>query len=278
MTNSIIECKDLSFHYPNDDDQLVLKNINLSIKRGEFIGIIGANGSGKSTLAKMFNALLLPTKGQVIVNNLNTADEANTFTIRQQVGMVFQNPDNQIVATIVEEDVAFGPENIGYSPAEIRRRVDEALAAVHLTEYSLHAPHLLSGGQKQRLAIAGVLAIAPQVIIFDESTAMLDPLGRHEVLEAIDQLHQQGITIVMITHHMQEVSRTNRVLVMSEGEIVLEDTPRGIFSRGKKLQQYGLDIPQITGLALELKDQGLDIPRDVLTINEMVELLCQLRS
>lgn len=277
MSKRVIECKNLSFHYPGNEERQVLDGINLNIHRGEFIGIIGANGSGKSTLAKMFNALLLPEAGTVAVNGMDTADEANTYLIRQQVGMVFQNPDNQIVATIVEEDVAFGPENLGYSPEEIRRRVDESLKAVNLTEYSLHAPHLLSGGQKQRLAIAGVLAIAPEVIIFDESTAMLDPQGRREVLAAIDQLNDQGITIIMITHHMQEVSKADRVFVMQDGRVVLEDSPRGIFSRGRELRQYGLDIPQITALALELGESGTAVPGDILTVEEMVEQLCRLK-
>ena len=277
MSNLIIDCKNINFKYDKEEQTKVLNNINLKINEGEFVCIVGANGSGKSTLAKMFNALLLPDSGEVNVVGYKTSEEANTQKIRQKVGMVFQNPDNQIVATIVEEDVAFGPENLGIPPLEIRERVNESLKTVGMYDYRMHAPHLLSGGQKQRIAIAGVLAIAPQVIILDEATAMLDPNGRKEVIETIKQLHKEkNITVILITHHMDEVVNADRVLVMSNGEIQIDDNPVNVFSLGRKLKNYGLDLPQIASLAVSLKENGLDINTGILTIEEMVNALCQL--
>ncbi|QOR34606.1 energy-coupling factor transporter ATPase [Clostridium sp. 'deep sea'] len=277
MSNLIIECKNINFKYDKEEQNKVLNNINLTINEGEFVCIVGANGSGKSTLAKMFNALLLPDSGEVNVVGYKTSDEANTQKIRQKVGMVFQNPDNQIVATIVEEDVAFGPENLGIPPLEIRERVNESLKTVGMYNYRMHAPHLLSGGQKQRIAIAGVLAITPQVIILDEATAMLDPNGRKEVMETIKQLHKEkNITVILITHHMDEVVNADRVLVMSGGEIQIDDNPVNVFSLGRKLKNYGLDLPQIASLAVSLKENGLNINTGILTIEEMVNALCQL--
>ena len=277
MSNLIIDCKNINFKYDKEEQTKVLNNINLKINEGEFVCIVGANGSGKSTLAKMFNALLLPDSGEVNVVGYKTSEEANTQKIRQKVGMVFQNPDNQIVATIVEEDVAFGPENLGIPPLEIRERVNESLKTVGMYDYRMHAPHLLSGGQKQRIAIAGVLAIAPQVIILDEATAMLDPNGRKEVIETIKQLHKEkNITVILITHHMDEVVNADRVLVMSNGEIQIDDNPVNVFSLGRKLKNYGLDLPQIASLAVSLKENGLEINTGILTIEEMVNALCQL--
>ncbi len=277
MSSPIIRCQDITFGYDKENPQ-VLRNIDLEILPGEFICIVGANGSGKSTLAKMFNALLVPDTGTVTVNGLTTAEASNIREVRQKVGMVFQNPDNQIVATIVEEDVAFGPENLGVPPAEIRARVDQALKTVDMYEYRLHAPHLLSGGQKQRIAIAGILAIAPDVIIFDESTAMLDPNGRQEVLQTIKQLHQeQHITVIFITHHMEEAIDADRVLVMSAGQIIMDDKPVNIFCRSQELQKYHLALPQIAGLADKLRECGLKLEPGILTVEKMVDALCQLK-
>ncbi|MFP4456048.1 MAG: energy-coupling factor transporter ATPase [Clostridia bacterium] len=277
MSKAIIVCENISFNYPGENED-VLDNISLAINRGEFIGVIGANGSGKSTLAKMFNALLIPSSGNVYVEGMDTKDQSKAYDIRQKVGMVFQNPDNQIVATIVEEDVAFGPENLGFKSETIREIVDKSLLTVDMYDYKLHAPHLLSGGQKQRVAIAGVLAISPEVIILDEATAMLDPKGKKEVMSTIHKLNEEkGITIIHITHNMNEVVDADRVLVMSRGEIVLDDTPRAIFTLGKELIDYNLELPQITSLAAELKDKGVLKGSNILTIEEMVDQLCQLK-
>ena len=248
----MITCTNLSYKYP-DNDKFALKNINLNINSGEFIAILGANGSGKSTLAKHFNALLIPTHGQCIVNNLNTNDEKNTFKIRSKVGMVFQNPDNQIVSGIVEEDIAFAPENLGINPEEIRRRVDNSLSAVNMSDYALHAPHLLSGGQKQRIAIAGILAMNPEIIVFDEPTAMLDPQGRKSVLNIIKTLHKQGKTIILITHNMSEVEIADRLILMNEGEIISIDTPENTFANPPLIHSCGLELPQIRQLEYNLK-------------------------
>ena len=277
MSEPIIVCDNITFHYPGEKED-VLDNISLTVNQGEFIGVIGANGSGKSTLAKMFNALLIPSSGNVYVDGIDTKDDDKAYDIRQRVGMVFQNPDNQIVATIVEEDVAFGPENLGFEPKTIREIVDQVLLTVDMFDYKLHAPHLLSGGQKQRVAIAGVLAISPEVIILDEATAMLDPRGKLEVMETIHKLNKErGITIIHITHNMSEVVDADRVLVMSQGKIVFDDSPREIFSLGLKLKEYNLELPEITSLAEELEFNGVQIDKNVLTIEEMVNQLCQLK-
>jgi len=237
--------------------------------------VLGRNGSGKSTLAKHVNALLTPTSGQVLVAGLDTSVPENVWEIRQKVGMVFQNPDNQLVATTVEEDVAFGPENLGIPPAEIQRRVTEALEAVGMLQYRLHPPHRLSGGQKQRVAIAGIVSMRPKCIVLDEPTAMLDPAGRREVMETIHRLNkEEGITVLHITHHMDEVIGADRVLVMDQGRIVLEGTPREVFSQGELLRELHLDVPQITDLAQRLASRGVSIPSGILTVNEMVMHLC----
>lgn len=271
-----ITAKDVCYQYTNSS-ALALNNINLTIKPGEFVAIIGPNGSGKSTLAKLFNGIFLPTKGDIFVNGLNTKDKDKIWEIRQKAGMVFQNPDNQIVATIVEEDVAFGPENLGIPPKEIRQRIDEALRTVELTEFANKAPHLLSGGQKQRVAIAGILAMKPDCIILDEPTAMLDPVGRKEVISTVNKLNkQEGKTVVLITHFMQEAVCADRVLVMEKGRIVMEGKPREIFSQVEELKKHGLDVPQVTELAYLLSKENIPLPRDILTVDEMVDCLCQL--
>lgn len=277
----MIEVKDLIFQYNSNEEEVkltALNNVNLEVKKGEFVVVIGHNGSGKSTLAKHINALLLPTKGDVMVKKMNTKEEENIWSIRQTAGMVFQNPDNQIVATIVEEDVAFGPENLGVEPREIRTRVEEALQIVDMTDYRSKAPHLLSGGQKQRIAIAGVIAMRPDCIIFDEPTAMLDPVGRREVVNTIKKLNQEEkITIIHITHFMEEAVDADRVIVMEEGKIVLEGTPKQVFPQVNQLKALGLDVPQVTDLAHQLLEAGVDIPKDILTVDEMVIELCRLK-
>jgi len=278
MENEImINIENVSYEYKSYVDesiQLAVKDLSLEIKRGEFLAILGHNGSGKSTLAKMMNGMILPTRGEVYVNGINTRDEDKIWDIRSKAGMVFQNPDNQIVATIVEEDVAFGPENLGIPPKEIRKRVDDSLEAVGMSEYKKHAPHLLSGGQKQRVAIAGILAMEPDCIIFDEPTAMLDPSGRKEVMETITKLNKEkNKTIVLITHFMDEAVLADRVMVLNEGENVLMGTPREIFSQVEKLKELGLDVPQVTELAYELRKEGFDIRKDCITIEELVESL-----
>lgn len=277
--DNMIETRELVFNYKSEEGKeevYALNNINLTIKKGEFVAIIGHNGSGKSTLAKHMNALLLPTSGSILVKNMDTRDEKHLWDIRQTAGMVFQNPDNQIVATIVEEDVAFGPENLGVAPAEIRKRVDECLKSVGMEEYKNHGPHLLSGGQKQRVAIAGILAMHPECIVLDEPTAMLDPSGRKEVIETIKKLNREdGITIVLITHYMEEAVDADRVIVMEDGEIVLSGTPKEVFKNVKELKDIGLDVPQMTELAYELRKSGIDVSPDTLTIDEMVVQLCR---
>ena len=249
---AIIETRDLTFHY-DDDGSLALDGVSLSIEEGSFTAVLGHNGSGKSTLAKHLNAILLPSGGKVYVGGMDTCDEEKLFAIRETAGMVFQNPDNQIVATVVEEDVAFACENMGVPPAEIRRRVDEALAAVGMTEFARHAPHLLSGGQKQRVAIAGVLAMRPRVIVMDEPTAMLDPSGRAEVMQAVSRLNKEtGMTVVLITHHMDEAAQADRVIVMKGGKVALDGTPRQVFSQVDKLEDLSLTAPQTVLLLREL--------------------------
>jgi len=252
-----------------------LREINLSINQGEFVAVIGPNGSGKSTLAKQINALLTPTEGEVLLAGLSTADPLNHWRIRQKAGMVFQNPDNQIVAATVEEDVAFGPENLGVPTAEIRCRVDEALELVGMSAYKLHAAHLLSGGQKQRVAIAGVIAMRPLCLVLDEPTALLDPRGRREVMEIISRLNRmEGITVIHITHFMEEALAASRVLVLDQGRIVLDGAPRQVFQQHDKLRALGLDVPAVAELVLELRAAGQDLPPDVMTVDELVAKLC----
>lgn len=276
----IIEIKDVSFSYKSHSEELpdiqALKHIDLSIKEGEFLAVLGRNGSGKSTLAKLMNALLLPAKGTVIVNGFDTSKEELLWDIRSSTGMVFQNPDNQIVGTVVEEDVAFGPENLGVPPLEIRKRVDEALETIGLTEFKKHAPHLLSGGQKQRVAIAGILAMKPKCIVLDEATAMLDPVGRREVMRILRKLNtEEKITIVHITHHMDEAGKADRILVVDSGKCVMLGTPKEVFRDVEKIKSLGLDVPQVTELMYELNKLGFDFPQDILTVDEALELLQQ---
>ena len=278
---NIIEIKDLHFCYEAEDEDFqpaeVLKGIDLNIKQGEFVAVLGHNGSGKSTLAKHLNAILLPTSGKVTVNGIDTADESRIFELRQCAGMVFQNPDNQIVSSIVEEDVAFALENLGVPYEEMRRRVDESLKAVNMYEYRLHSPTQLSGGQKQRVAIAGIIAMEPKCIILDEPTAMLDPQGRKEVLAAIKRMNREkGITIVLITHYMEEAAQCGRVVVMDKGRVVLDDKPEKVFSQVDKLKSIGLDVPQVTELAWELKKSGLDISPEIISEDECVEAILRI--
>lgn len=273
---AMIEVNHLSHLYvdENGNDVRALDDVSLTIRRGEFVAIIGTNGSGKSTLAKHFNVLLQPTEGHVVVCGFDTLDDEHIWNIRQHVGMVFQNPDNQIVAAVVEEDVAFGPENLGVPSAEIRKRVDDALAAVNMTEYAEHGPHLLSGGQKQRIAIAGVLAMKPDCIVLDEPTAMLDPKGRLEVLETIHRLNkEEGITIVIITHFMEEAVTADRVVVMKNGVKLQEGTPREIFTQVDTLKDLGLDVPVAAEVASKLIQKGVDIPNDIITNDELGDAL-----
>lgn len=277
MENYMIKMEDVTYQYASigEEEQLMaVKNVDVTVKRGEYLVILGHNGSGKSTLAKLMNGLLLPTVGEVYVDNMNTKDTDKIWNIREMAGMVFQNPDNQMVATIVEEDVAFGPENQGVPPLEIRKRVDEALEIVEMQDYKKHAPHLLSGGQKQRVAIAGILAMKPDCIILDEPTAMLDPIGRKEIINTIKKLNKtENKTIIHITHYMDEAVEADRVLVMEQGEIVMEGSPREIFSQVEKVKWLGLDVPQVTELAYELKKEGINVPQDILTVEELVDAL-----
>ncbi|CEK31234.1 ABC transporter cobalt-specific ATP-binding protein [[Clostridium] sordellii] len=274
----IVSVKDISFEYVTEDSKFkAIDDLSLNVKQGEFVVVIGHNGSGKSTLSKNLNAILMPTKGDIYIDGLNTKDEEHLWDIRQTAGMVFQNPDNQIVATIIEEDVAFGPENLGIEPIEIRKRVKEALTSVGMYELRDRQPHLLSGGQKQRVAIAGIIAMKPKCIIFDEATAMLDPSGRKEVMKTIKRLNkEENITIMHITHFMEEAVDADRVIVMEKGKKVLEGTPKEVFSKVDKLKRIGLDVPYMTELSKELKEEGLDINDDILTVDEMVMKLCQL--
>ncbi len=274
----IISVNELSFAYHQLEDenpQLVLDDVSFEIEKGSFTAIIGKNGSGKSTVAKNINALLLPTKGSIFVKGYDTTDESHIWDIRQTAGMVFQNPDNQIVSSIVEDDVAFGPENIGIDPKEIRERVDEALSAVNMGEFRNKAPHMLSGGQKQRIAIAGVVAMKPECIIFDEPTAMLDPKGRKEVMSIIKKLHAEGITILLITHFMQEAAMADRVIIMDEGKIKLDGTPQEVFDHPKELDEMNLSVPLVVKLAQSMRQKGVDVPKDVIDTEKMVKYLCQ---
>ena len=272
----MIETKNLSFIYREEDmesgeikEEKVLKDINIEIEKGSFTAVLGHNGSGKSTLAKHFNAILLPSGGKVYVKGMDTADENNIFNIRQSAGMVFQNPDNQMVAALVEDEVAFAPENLGVEPKEIRRRVDECLEIVNMTKYAQSSPSKLSGGQKQRVAIASVLAMNPEILILDEPTAMLDPKGRSEVIKTIKMLNEEkDITVVLITHYMDEAAQADRTVVIDDGEIVLDGTPKEVFKKVEKLKSLGLDVPQVTELAYELRKMGIEISDDVLTVDE----------
>ena len=276
---NIIEVNNVSFEYITDENTLkAIDNLDLQVKEGEFVAIIGHNGSGKSTLSKNLNAILFPTEGNILINKMDTREEDKLWDIRQTAGMVFQNPDNQIVATVVEEDVAFGPENLGVPPEEIRKRVDEALERVGMSEYKKHAPHLLSGGQKQRIAIAGILAMKPKCIIFDEPTAMLDPSGRKEVLDTIIDLNRNyGITVILITHYMDEAAKADRIVVMDKGKLILDGKPRDVFSNVEKMKNIGLDVPQVTELSYELQKVGINIDTRILDVNEMVNAICQLK-
>lgn len=277
---NIIEISGLHFSYPSDGETEpaeVLKGIDLTIKESEFVAVLGHNGSGKSTLAKHINAILLPTEGKVVVDGIDTADESRLFELRQRAGMVFQNPDNQIVSSVVEEDVAFALENLGVPYEEMRRRVDESLKAVNMYDYRQHSPSQLSGGQKQRIAIAGIIAMQPKCIILDEPTAMLDPQGRREVMATIKKMNrEQGITIVLITHYMDEAAQCDRVVVMDKGTVALDDTPREVFSHVERVMEIGLDVPQVTELAWELRKAGCDIPQDIITEDECVAAIQKL--
>ena len=267
--SNIIEIRNLTFKYANDEgnETVAIDGLDLNIEEGNFVAVLGHNGSGKSTLAKHLNGILQPTDGTVLVAGMDTRDENLITDIRRQVGMVFQNPDNQIVANVVEDDVAFGPENLGVEPAEIRRRVDEALKAVDMWEFRSHAPHLLSGGQKQRVAIAGVIAMRPRCIVLDEPTAMLDPAGRAEVIDTVMRLNkEQGITVVLITHHMSETINADRLIVMSDGRIVEDGRPEQVFANVQKLRDAGLTVPETTQLIYELRREGIDLPLDALSV------------
>ena len=270
----MIEIQNVSYAY-EDAAAKALNNVSLTINDGEFVAVVGHNGSGKSTLAKHLNALLLPTEGKVLVDGMDTADEADTLSIRQRVGMVFQNPDNQLVTTIVEEDVAFGPENIGVPGNEIRARVDRALAAVGMEKYAHSAPNMLSGGQKQRIAIAGMLAMQPKVLVLDEATAMLDPKGRRDIIDLVTKLHREnGITVVMITQYMEEAIGADRVAVMSGGELILEGTPKEVFGQDELLHKHRLDVPVMQQLANRLNARGANLPKSILSVEEMAQAIC----
>ena len=280
----IISAVNLIFNYIRHDDEKgtdevteALKGVSLDIEEGTFVAILGHNGSGKSTFAKLMNGILLPSDGTVFISGMKTDDEEHLWDVRKTAGMVFQNPDNQIIGNVVEEDVGFGPENMGVPTVEIWRRVGESLEAVGMTAYRLQSPNKLSGGQKQRVAIAGVMAMKPQCIVLDEPTAMLDPNGRKEVIKTVHELNrQEGITVLLITHYMEEVIDADRVIVMDGGKVVMDGTPREIFSRVKELKTYSLDVPQVTELADELKEAGMELPDGILTIDELVERLVPL--
>ena len=275
----MIETKALEFAYPAEEGEkpvLALRGVDTAIEKGSFVVVLGHNGSGKSTFAKSLNAILLPCGGKVYVEGMDTQDEACLLEIRRRVGMVFQNPDNQIVANVVEEDVAFGPENLGVPTAEIRRRVDDALAAVGMEKFACHAPHLLSGGQKQRVAIAGVIAMEPECIVLDEATAMLDPAGRREVLDTVHRLNREmGITVVLITHHMSEAEDADRVIVMNDGVVVMDGTPRQVFARVEELHGFGLAAPDTVELLYELGQAGLPVTLDSLTVDQCADTICR---
>ena len=281
MSEPIIKTENLHFAYAIEGGLApsVLDGVDLSIEEGSFVAVLGHNGSGKSTLAKHLNAILLPTGGKVYVDGLDTCDDDELLNIRRTVGMVFQNPDNQIVANVVEEDVAFAPENLGVPPEEIRRRVDDALAMVGMSEYANHAPHLLSGGQKQRIAIAGVIAMRPRCIVLDEPTAMLDPIGRDEVLKTIRLLNKNyGITVVLITHHMDEAAQADRLVVMSKGKIIADGAPKTVFQRVEELKAVGLTVPETVELCYQLRQEGVDLPLDAISDEECAKALSKALS
>ncbi|OWZ84460.1 energy-coupling factor transporter ATPase [Natranaerobius trueperi] len=273
---TIIDLQNVSYLYNqgSNKEHLALNNVSLEISKGEFVAIIGRNGSGKSTLSKLLNGLLLPSDGQIFVNGIDTSDSDNIWDVRQKVGMVFQNPDNQIVATTVEEDVAFGLENLGIDSNTMKQRIGEALSSVGMEQYREYPPHLLSGGQKQRIAIAGIIAMRPEVLVFDEPTAMLDPKGRNEVVETVLKLNNEGITVAYVTHFMEEVVSADRIVVMDQGEIKLSGTPQKIFQHVDQVREIGLDVPQIVELGFKLRKSGIEIPEDVLTVEELVNALC----
>ena len=280
MSQPIIETKNLHFSYSNANGEStstgVLNGVDISIEEGSFVAILGHNGCGKSTFAKHMNAVLLPSGGSVYVDGIDTKDEEKLLDIRRAVGMVFQNPDNQIVANVVEEDVAFAPENLGVPPAEIHQRVDDALKAVGMYEYREHAPHLLSGGQKQRVAIAGVIAMMPRCIVLDEPTAMLDPIGRADVLRTIQTLNRdRGVTVVLITHHMDEAAEADRLIVMNKGRVALDGTPRDIFSQVEKMRELGLAVPHTVELLYELKQEGMDVDLHAISVEECADQICR---
>ena len=275
MADAIIEVKDVEFRYEGAEEEAVA-GVSLRVERGEFVAVLGRNGSGKSTLAKLLNALNIPQKGEIWIDGVAAHEEANSLEVRKKCGMVFQNPDNQIVATVVEEDCAFGLENLGVPPEEIRRRVDEALRVVGMRDYAEAAPHMLSGGQKQRVAIAGVLAMRPKIIVFDESTAMLDPSGRREVFAVAEELNRRdGITIVWITHFMDEALRAGRLLVMDAGRVALEGAPREVFEKTEEIRKMGLDVPPMAQLAAQLREDGVPLRAGIMTVEEMAVELCR---
>ena len=281
--DNFIEFQNVTFSYDEDEEsnpgETVVENFNLQIKKGDFVAILGHNGCGKSTVAKLCNGINIPQSGKVLVEGTDTADEDKINDIRQKVGMVFQNPDNQIVATIVEDDVAFGPENLGVEPKEIRRRVDEALKRVGMYDFRLSEPHKLSGGQKQRVAIAGIIAMQPECIVLDEPTSMLDPRGRKEVMDTVKMLNEDyGITVIFITHYMDEAAKAKRVIVMEKGEIILDGNPREVFSHISLLKKVGLDVPESTYLARELKSEGIDIKGDILTVDELFREISRIKK
>lgn len=279
MRENIIKVENLVFEYAKTEEENItvraIDDVSFEIEKGSFTAIIGKNGSGKSTLAKNLNGLLVPSSGKVYVAGYDTKDEKHIWDVRQTAGMVFQNPDNQLVSAIVEDDVAFGPENLGIPPEEIRKRVDKALEDVNMGAFKKKAPHLLSGGQKQRIAIAGVVAMKPQCIIFDEPTAMLDPKGRKEIMAIIDELHKEGITVVLITHFMEETITADRLIIMNDGKILLDDAPAEVFKQRELIRSVNLDVPLMAELSYKLRELGVEVPQDIITEEKMVEFICQ---
>ncbi len=281
----MIEAKDLTFEYPVYDENgsetgtvRAVDQMNILVQKGEFVAVLGHNGSGKSTFARHINALFLPTSGTILVDGMDTKDDTKIWDIRKNAGMVFQNPDNQIIASVVEEDVAFGPENLGFAPAKIRENVEASLKSVHMEVYREASPNKLSGGQKQRVAVAGILAMEPECIILDEPTAMLDPSGRREVMETIEYLNREKkMTIIYITHHMEEAAQADRIVVMDHGHVVMSGKPRQVFTQVDRMKELGLDVPQATELAWRLRKRGIMVPQDIMTMEEMTEALCRLK-